>query len=104
MMLLECWQMHFLNSNDHVEIYRGRLPHWRQNRVIYYVTFRLYDSLPAAKLLSLRQERQLWIKINPVPWSRAQRAEYNERFNLRIQESLDAGVGSCVLGKPELKQ
>jgi REP element-mobilizing transposase RayT len=96
--------MHFLNPNDPVEIYRGKLPHWRQNRVIYFVTFRLYDSLPAAKLLELRQERQSWLKLNLAPWSRAQREEYNERFNLRIQEWLDVGVGSCLLENSELKQ
>src|SRR5260370_3239395 len=96
--------MHFLNPNDPVEIYRGKLPHWRQNRVIYFVTFQLYDSLPAAKLLELRQERQSWLKLNLAPWSRAQREEYNERFNLRIQEWLDVGVGSCLLENSELKQ
>jgi REP element-mobilizing transposase RayT len=46
----------------------------------------------------------LWLKLNQAPWSRAQREEYNERFNRRIQEWLDTGVGSCVLGDPELKQ
>jgi putative transposase len=96
--------MRFLNSNERVELYRGKLPHWRQSRVIYFVTFRLYDSLPTAKLLELRQQRELWLKLNPAPWSRAQRKEYNERFNLRIQEWLDAGVGSCLLENPELKQ
>jgi type I restriction enzyme R subunit len=96
--------MRFLDPDDDVEIYRGKLPHWRQNRVIYFVTFRLYDSLPTSKLVELRQERELWLKLNRAPWSRAQREEYNERFNGRIQEWLDAGVGSCVLGNPELKQ
>jgi REP element-mobilizing transposase RayT len=96
--------MRFLNPNEQVEIYRGNLPHWRQSRVIYFVTFRLYDSLPAGKLLELRQERQLWLKLNPTPWSRAQREEYKERFHLRIQEWLDAGAGSCLLGNSEPKQ
>jgi type I restriction enzyme, R subunit len=96
--------MHFLDPNEHVEVYRGKLPHWRQSRVIYFVTFRLYDSLPATKLLELRQERELWLKLNRAPWSRGQREEYNDRFNHRIREWLDGGVGSCVLGDPKLKQ
>jgi type I restriction enzyme R subunit len=96
--------MHFLDPNEHVEIYRGKALHWRQSRAIYFVTFRLYDSLPASKLLELRQERELWLKLNPAPWSRAQREEYNDRFNHWIQEWLDGGVGSCVLGDPGLKR
>jgi REP element-mobilizing transposase RayT len=96
--------MQFFDSNEKLKTYRGRLPHWRQNRVIYFVTFRLYDSLPAAKLDELRQERELWLKLNSAPWSAAQRQEYNERFNLRIQEWLDAGIGSCVLEHAEVKQ
>jgi REP element-mobilizing transposase RayT len=96
--------MRFLNEIDQVDIYRGYLPHWRQRRVIYFVTFRLYDSLPATKLTLLRQERQLWLKLNPAPRSLAQLEEYNLRFNLRVQEWLDAGVGSCVLEDPRLKE
>jgi REP-associated tyrosine transposase len=96
--------MRFLNAIDQVDIYRGNLPHWRQKRVIYFVTFRLYDSLPARKLGLLRQERQLWLKLNPAPRSLAQPEEYNLRFNLRVQEWLDAGMGSCVLEHAELKE
>src|SRR5260221_12620256 len=54
--------------------------------------------------LNSGEKRQLWLKLHPAPWSRAQRKEYNERFNLRIQEWLDAGVGSCLLENSELKQ
>jgi REP element-mobilizing transposase RayT len=96
--------MRFLNQIDQVDIYRGNLPHWRQRSVIYFVTFRLYDSLPATKLTLLRRERQLWLKLNPAPRSLAQLEEYHSRFNLRIQEWLDAGAGSCVLADTELKE
>jgi type I restriction enzyme, R subunit len=96
--------MQFFDPSGSIEIHRGSLPHWCQPAVGYFVTFRLYDSLPAAKSLKLQQERELWLKLNPAPWSPCQREEYNERFNHRIQEWLDDGSGSCVLGNPEVKE
>ena len=57
--------MSFYNPNALVTIYRGKLPHWRQEGVIYFVTFRLADSLPQAKLDWLRREKELWLRLNP---------------------------------------
>jgi len=33
---------------------RGRLPHWERDEATYFVTFRLFDSLPATVLLGAR--------------------------------------------------
>jgi hypothetical protein len=37
---------------------RGRLPHWEADRAIYFVTFRLADSLPRSVLQEFEAERQ----------------------------------------------
>jgi hypothetical protein len=43
--------MAFFNPDATIVIRHGKLPHWRQEGVIYFVTFRLADSLPQAKLV-----------------------------------------------------
>ena len=37
---------------------RGRLPHWEADQAIYFVTFRLADSLPRSVLREFEAERQ----------------------------------------------
>src|SRR6266436_6448385 len=80
-----------------IDITRRHLPHWRQENTTYFVTFRLADSIPAAKLSDLEATREAWLKHNPEPWSDAQCKEYYERFSAKLEEWLDAGSGSCVL-------
>jgi hypothetical protein len=59
--------MAFFNPEDSLVIRRGKLPHWRQEGVIYFVTFHLADSLPQATLEWLRREKELWLDLNPEP-------------------------------------
>ena len=85
---------------DHID---GNLPHWRQSGVLYFVTFRTADALPADKLSLWQSEKKAWLAANPEPWDAATREEYYERFPRRIQRWLDAGHGECVLARPELR-
>jgi primosomal protein N' (replication factor Y) (superfamily II helicase) len=93
----------------------GNLPHWRQDGTTYFVTFRLGDSLPREKLEQWTRERDAWLAENPRPevehvdatpssrlieWQR----EYRNRFTERIEQWLDAGSGSCVLGNPAVRE
>lgn len=48
-------------------ITRRNLPHWNRDGAIYWVTFRLADSLPQEKLRAWSEERSLWIKAHPEP-------------------------------------
>ncbi|MBI1177708.1 DEAD/DEAH box helicase [bacterium] len=80
------------------------LPHWSQDGVTYYVTFRLADSVPQDKLKTWDRERKEWQKENPPPHSAAQRQKYLELFSDQIEEWLDQGAGSCLLAKPEVGQ
>ena len=95
--------MAFFNPNAPLTIHRGKLPHWRQESVIYFVTFRLADSLPQARLEWLRREKELWIKLNPEPHSCRQQDEFHQRFTETIDRWLDAGYGSCILARPDCK-
>jgi putative transposase len=86
-----------------VERYQRHLPHWRQEGATYFVTFRLADSLPQAKLAELRQQREVWRQMHPE----ADGEEF-DTFALeqmaRIERWLDAGFGSCVLKKASARR
>ncbi len=74
----------------------GDLPHRHQNGKIQYVTFRLYDSLPACVLNDLKS----WIKSfndkHPKPWTPDAEKTYLNYVTPYKQRMLDNGYGSCV--------
>jgi REP element-mobilizing transposase RayT len=83
---------------------RGYLPHWERDQGIYFITFRLADSLPAKVLKELREHRRLLAaakasgrRLLPVESVLARRLERR-----RIEEYLDAGSGACILKRPEV--
>jgi REP element-mobilizing transposase RayT len=86
------------------QVSRRNLPHWRRDGAIYWVTFRLADSLPQAKLAELRNERTAWLQENPEPWTPAQFHDQENRFGQRVQRWLDAGYGSCALARPDIRE
>ncbi len=81
----------------------GDLPHWRQDGVTYFVTFRLADSLPAEKLNQWRRERKQWMEAHPEPHGDEDRREYYKMFPHRLQQWLDLGSGSCILARQDMR-
>ena len=77
-----------------------KLPHWEQDGVMQFVTFRLGDALPKSQLDQWRTGKAAWLAINPEPWSEEQRKEYHEQFTGKIEAWLDSGLGSCLLRDP----
>jgi Rad3-related DNA helicase/REP element-mobilizing transposase RayT len=77
------------------------LPHWRQEGTTYFVTFRLVDSVPAARIKQFLAEREEWLALHPEPRREADEREYHEKFGNRFENWLDTGVGSCVLRQPQ---
>jgi len=94
----------FLDRNQPVGSVRGNLPHWRQEAVTYFVTFRLGDSLPEDTCRQWQRERLDWSRRNPPPHSPSQKKEYRDQFIQPLQKWLDAGAGSCVLSDPGVRQ
>lgn len=82
---------------------RRNLPHWQQDGCTYFVTFRLADSLPQDRLKAWQEERQIWLKFHPKPWTTETEDEYEKRFLTRVQEWLDAGYGSCALSRQPIQ-
>lgn len=92
------------NKNDDVTITHRNLPHWKKPGAIYWITFRLADSIPQGKLNVWKAERDHWKSKHPEPWSDEEWKEYNKRFGDRLEKWLDAGHGSCALRKPKIRE
>ena len=90
---------HFKPLNKAAEIHkhRRRLPHWQQDGCTYSVTFRLADSVPQEELQVWQEQKEIWLKHHPQPWSEKTAGEYEERFVEGLQKWLDAGYGTCAL-------
>jgi ATP-dependent Clp protease ATP-binding subunit ClpA len=82
----------------------GNLPHWRQDGVTYFVTWRAADSLLKARVDEWFAEREDWLKQHPEPWTPKIEEEYYRLFPDRWEKWLDEGQGECLLARPELRK
>lgn len=84
---------------------RGRLPHWEDRNAIYFVTFRLADSLPETARRRIEFERQDIIRTAHA-MNRAMSVTEQMRLpclsRKKIEAMLDAGAGSCWLAQPKI--
>ena len=92
--------LHFFNPYADIDHTENRLPHWQQTGAVYFVTFRLGDSVPQPLLAQWEDEREAWLRWHPQPWTPEIEREYHERFSGAMERWLDAGHGSCVLRDP----
>jgi cobyric acid synthase CobQ len=84
-------------------IQQRRLPHWQAEGAVYWVTFRLIDSIPQDKLHSWKRDREIWMRDNPQPWTESQWREYDEDFGEKLDSWLDAGMGSRALARLDVR-
>ena len=73
------------------------LPQLDQPGAIYFVTFRLADSVPQKVLKRWLYEREGWRRSHPEPWDEDMLKEYRRFFTVQLERWLDAGYGECVL-------
>lgn len=77
---------------------RGYLPHRESANPIYFVTFRLADSLPAELIDRLREERKLLERASSAractPPDRERLRELRETIR-KAERCLDGGLGRC---------
>jgi REP element-mobilizing transposase RayT len=90
----------FLPARAEVGATRRYLPHWQLDEGLYFVTWRLADSLPQSLLRQWNEERKHWLRKNPKPWDGQTREAYQKAFPRRLEAWLDAGYGACVLKEP----
>ncbi len=95
-------------ANDYLATYKGNsLPHWELGATIYHVSFRLADSVPAAKQKQWLEERnQLLEKYTKGHQSLTddEKRRLQKLYSETIEKYLDSGYGSCVLRNPDAAQ
>ncbi|MCK4563053.1 MAG: transposase [Verrucomicrobia bacterium] len=79
-----------------------RLPHWHQDSRIYFVTFRLADSIAKTKLEQWKEELDIWRKNQPNSNAEQTLREQSRLYRKKQQVWLDQGHGSCVLENPAI--
>jgi REP element-mobilizing transposase RayT len=89
--------LRYFNPRGETDVWQNRLPHWQQGEAVFFVTFRLADSVPQASLKRWEFERAAWLQHHPRPWSHAAELEYHTRFSGAMERWLDAGHGACLL-------
>lgn len=87
----------YFDETDEVWETHRNLPHITQKNVIYFVTFRLHDSIPKEKAKEIEDKRYLWIKMHHKPYSKDDYKEYCRLFSEKIEEILNSGYGSSLL-------
>jgi REP element-mobilizing transposase RayT len=94
----------FLDPSEEIKKHGSKLPHWQQDGVMQFVTFRLGDSLPHTQLAEWMESRKIFLEQNPKPWTEKSEFEFHRRFTQRFEEWLDAGAGSCLFRQPEARE
>ena len=94
----------FYRKDDPVEKTAANLPHWRQDGVTYFVTFRTADSLPQERLQQWLAEKEQWWAAHPEPRDDDTMREFYRRFPERFEHWLDQGYGACHLRQPAVRQ
>jgi REP element-mobilizing transposase RayT len=94
----------YFDNDDEVWTTRRNLPHITQNNVIYFVTFRLHDSIPKDKAKDLEDRRKLWKIMHKEPYSKEDYKEYYRLFSDSIERLLNSGYGSSLLRIKENKE
>jgi len=84
---------------------RGRLPHWEKKEGIYFVTYRLADSIPRSLIEYIKGEREDIVKtarqLN-CELSKDAIKRLNELSNQKIEQYLDSGAGACYMNDPKI--
>jgi REP element-mobilizing transposase RayT len=91
----------FYDPHAETDRHRRNLPHWMQEGKMYFVTFRLADSIPAERLRQLESEREAWRRDNPDMTTTTQWVEYYRLFCDRVEGWLDNCVGECHLTRAD---
>ncbi len=84
---------------------RGYLPHREAEKPVYFVTFRLADSLPQDLLKQFRKERQLLESAGRARTARPPDSARLERLRGLLRKAerwLDRGLGQCYMRDPRI--
>jgi putative transposase len=99
-----------------LRITEGKLPHWYQPGVTYFITWRTDDSIPRDVLDLWLLKRDDWLRRHGIhPGERRwkaqlselpdwQQREFHDTFSRQFLEYLDRGCGACLLKRRDLAE
>ena len=81
-----------------------RLPHWEKDEGLYFVTFRLADSLPRQVIERMMERHRILraAKENGAHLLPHQKTLIAEFSSAKIEEYFDRGIGACHLRDPRI--
>lgn len=89
---------------DAVDRHHGtNLPHYEMPGAIYFVTFRLGDSLPQKVYQELAAARDAFLRKHPFPHTDEQDRQFKRLYVLPLERCLDEGLGECVLRDSQVR-
>jgi putative transposase len=90
----------FLANGASLKIRSRRLPHWEVENAVYFVTFRLADSLPDRALQKIDSQHKAIVGTSHQ-MGRALTAMERKRIEQlqarRVETALDLAAGECIL-------
>ncbi len=95
---------HFMRPFEDIDIHVRKLPHWNQANALVFVTWRLADSLPQAKLAEIEEVQKAFLSACPEPWDEATVRLYRKNVSREKEAFLDAGHGACVMKEGTVRQ
>jgi len=95
---------HFMRPYEDIDIHARNLPHWSQDNILVFATWRLKDSLPRAKLQEIEENQKAFLSGHPEPWSEEILRLYRKKVSCEMEDFLDSGRGSCVLKDENIRK
>lgn len=83
---------------------RRMLPHWHLAGGTYFVTFRQADSISRETQEQWSRLKKEWLAKYPKPWTNETTQLFRKTFSTRMENLLDAGYGSCHLGRERVRK
>lgn len=83
---------------------RGRLPHWEQEAGVYFVTWRLADSIPAEARERIQREREDILRTAESlgrDLSEDEKGQLERLHTEKVENLLNAGYGECYLNNDD---
>jgi len=92
-------QLTFFNPYAEIRETRNRLPHWQQEGAVYFLTFRLADSIPQDLRDQWQDEWEAWMQHHPEPWDQATERSITSDSRVPWSDGWMTGMGRAFCGE-----
>ena len=82
------------------DFYRRKLPHWQPEGAMYFITFRLANSLPAQVIWDLEEQRERERQATRLRFSGAQLQDFFYKLDKKYFGHFESWLDRCVEESP----